>query len=280
MRIVYSVAREEYMAQDVTTPVLRNLDLGHGYHLIEFGSAGAAGQARPAQFFMIGVPGAEILLRRPFSVCGIRDTFTDRQNNTLQVLYKVVGRGTALLAALKRGADITVLGPLGRGFEPPPSPSVRPVIVAGGIGCAPFPALAGSLHNDYERPIMFYGGRSKTDLPLLDWFRAHTELVAVTDDGSLGSKALVTAPLTDWLDADAPPQVKVYACGPEPMLHAVARLALERGLDCELSLEAHMACGFGVCLGCVVPCRGKKGGVEYHRVCVEGPVMRPEALAW
>jgi len=231
---------------------------------------------------MVGIPGSETLLRRPYSVCGLPGTFDDRPADAVQLLIKVVGKGTALLAALKPGAEIHVLGPLGRGFEAPPSAAVRPVIVAGGIGSAPFPALLASLRDSGGlRPRMFYGSRTAGDLPLLDWFRERTDLDVTTNDGSLERRGLVTEPLTEYLDGEDPSSVKLYVCGPDPMLRAVARLALERGLDCELSLEAHMACGFGVCLGCVVPTR-RPGSDEigYDRVCVEGPVMRPEVLAW
>jgi dihydroorotate dehydrogenase electron transfer subunit len=268
------------MPQDIVTPVLRNVDLRHGYHLIEFSGAEFAG-AQPAQFFMVGVPGSQTLLRRPFSVCGVRGTFRDRPADAVQVLYKVVGKGTGQLAALKPGAALNVLGPLGRGFTPPERPDVRPVMVLGGIGSAPFPALIASLKDGFPRPLVLYGGRSAGDLPLLDWFQDHAEVVITTDDGSLGARGLVTEPLEDLLAGGDPAAVKLYACGPEPMLKAVGKLALHRGADCELSLEAHMACGFGVCLGCVVPtCRHEDGKTHYDRVCKEGPVMRPEVLAW
>jgi dihydroorotate dehydrogenase electron transfer subunit len=199
----------------------------------------------------------------------------------VQVLYKVIGKGTAQLATQKPGSTLNVLGPLGNGFEPPGDAAIRPVIVAGGIGSAPFPALLAALADGFPRPLMYYGGRSRHDLPLLDWFEQRAEVVVTTDDGSHGREALVTVPLTEMLDGTDPTSIKLYACGPEPMLKAVGRLALERGLDCELSLEAHMACGFGVCLGCVVPAkRGPDGRIGYDRVCKEGPVMRPEVLAW
>lgn len=269
------------MPQDICTPILRNIDLGHGYHLVEFSAPDPAVDVQPAQFFMVGIPGSETLLRRPFSVCGVRGTFEDRPQDAAQVLYKVVGKGTALLASLKPDAELRVLGPLGRGFTRPAKNGTRPVVVAGGIGSAPFPALLADLGQAGPRPLMFYGGRSGDDLPLLDWFREHADVVVTTDDGSLGRRGLVTEPLSELLGETDAAGLKIYACGPQPMLKAVARMALEGGLDCELSLEAHMACGFGVCLGCVVPTR-RPGADEvgYDRVCVEGPVMRPEVLAW
>jgi len=269
------------MPHDITTCVTRNDDLGHGNHLIEFGAAELAAESAPAQFFMVGVPGSETLLRRPYSVCGLPGTFDGRDSDAVQLLVKVVGKGTALLASLKTGAPLHVLGPLGRGFSTPRGPDVRPVFVAGGIGSAPFPALATWLRDRAERPLMFYGARSAGDLPLADWFGQQCgELVVTTEDGSLGRRGRVTEPLSDLLDGADPASLQLYACGPEPMLRAVARLALERGVRCELALEAHMACGFGVCLGCVVPVHGPDGKPRYERVCVEGPVMPAEKLAW
>jgi dihydroorotate dehydrogenase electron transfer subunit len=102
-----------------------------------------------------------------------------------------------------------------------------------------------------------------------------------TDDGSLGSRGLVTGPLAAMLRDSDRGDLHVYACGPSAMLKAVAAMALEAGVACDLALEAPMACGFGVCLGCVVPTHARPGGpVAYERVCVEGPVMRAERLAW
>src|SRR5512134_3024985 len=129
------------MPRDITTPVTRNLDLGHGNRLIEFEGAELVRDMQPAQFFMIGMRGSSALLRRPFSVCGLPGTFTDAPPSACQVLYKIVGRGTEYLASLGAGARLDVLGPLGRGFELPDRPGVTPLLVAGGIGSAPFPAL-------------------------------------------------------------------------------------------------------------------------------------------
>jgi dihydroorotate dehydrogenase electron transfer subunit len=267
--------------QDVATTVLRNTELGGGNFLVEFAADGIADRMAPGQFLMLGIPGSEILLRRPFSVCGLPGTFPETADGTLQVLYKVVGRGTRLLSGLGPGARLTILGPLGNGFDLSGATEARPVLVAGGIGSAPFPALLDALRRSgAARPILFYGGRSSADLPLLDWFRERCEVVVSTDDGSLGVHGLVTAPLTPWLEDRGEDAVELYACGPDPMLRAVRIIAGELRLPCQLSLEAHMACGFGVCIGCVVPTHGGCGESRYERVCVEGPVMRAERLAW
>jgi dihydroorotate dehydrogenase electron transfer subunit len=271
------------MPHDISTPVTRNVDLGHGNFLLEFDAPEAIREMDPAQFFMIRIPGSEVLLRRPFSVCGLPGTFDDADDGTMQVLYKVVGRGTALLAELKPGARIDLLGPLGRGFRLPEGKDDRPVMVAGGIGSAPFPALAVRLAEAGFEPILLYGARTAGDLPLLDWFRAHcSEVEVTTEDGSVGERGLVTAPLERLIARIGPDRARLYACGPDPMLRAVAKIALSSGARCDLSLEARMACGFGVCLGCVVPTHGPgpDGDDGFERVCVEGPVMDAGRLAW
>jgi dihydroorotate dehydrogenase electron transfer subunit len=271
------------MPQDIATPVTRNVDLGHRSFLLEFDAPEAIREMEPAQFFMIGIPRSEVLLRRPFSVCGLPGTFEDATEGTAQVLYKVVGRGTALLASLRAGAKIDVLGPLGRGFRLPEGRNDRPVMVAGGIGSAPFPAQAVRLADAGFDPVLLYGARTAADLPLLEWFRARcSEVEVTTEDGSLGERGLVTAPLERWIARLGAERIRLYACGPEPMLRAVAKIALTAGARCDLSLEARMACGFGVCLGCVVPTHGggPDGDEGFERVCVEGPVMDAARLAW
>lgn len=268
------------MPHDIVGPVLRNLDLGHGNFLMEIEAPEMARATAAGQFFMVGVPGADLLLRRPFSVCGLGGTFGDAHPDGIQLLYKVVGRATSLLASLGRGAPLQVLGPLGQAFSPP-SRGALPVFVAGGIGSAPFPALAAALGARSRRPWMLYGARTWGDLPLLDWFRAHCETVEVTtEDGSLGRRGRVTEPLEPLLAAAPAGGLHLYACGPNPMLAAVGRMAIACDIPCEMSLEAPMACGFGVCLGCVVPVHGPAGERRYERVCVEGPIMRAERLAW
>ena len=269
------------MPLDFDAPVRRNVDLGHGNFLIEFDAPEEIrGGMRPGQFFMIGIPGAEVLLRRPFSVCGLPGTFLGAPADAVQVLYRVYGRATGLMAALKPGAHLQVLGPLGRGFEPPADPRATPVFVAGGIGSAAFPCFAAELAAAGRRPVLLYGARSKGELPLLDWFETHcARTLVATDDGSLGRKGFVTVVLEELL-AEPGLEPHLYACGPTPMLKAVAKIALAAGVPCDLALEAPMACGFGVCLGCVVPCHDGAGGVRYDRCCVEGPVMPASRLAW
>jgi dihydroorotate dehydrogenase electron transfer subunit len=270
------------MIQDFTTTVRRNEPLGGGNFLVEFSAPEMAATMTPGQFLMLGMPGSEILLRRPFSVCGLPGTFPEGADSSIRILYKVVGRGTRHLASLQPEAALTILGPLGKGFAMPADTGRRPVLVAGGIGSAPFPALIAELERwNGPAPVLFYGAATVADLPLLEWFRERCEVVVVTtDDGSAGIHGLVTKPAEEFLKKQDPGSLEIYACGPEPMLRVVRRIALEREIGCQLSLEAHMACGFGVCIGCVVPTHGTGGERLYERVCAEGPVMRAERLAW
>ncbi|NIT95128.1 MAG: hypothetical protein GWN79_06730, partial [Actinobacteria bacterium] len=218
------------MPHDIRTPVLRNDDLGNGNYLIEFAAPEMAGDMLPAQFFMIGIPGSETLLRRPYSVCGLPGTFDGRPDDAVQVLIKVYGRGTALLASLAPGATLEVLGPLGHGFAAPEAHRV-PVFVAGGIGSAPFPAWAVQLAGTSAPPVMFYGARGEGDLPLADWFEEHSErLIVSTEDGSRGHRGRVTEPLEGFLREREPDSLHLYACGPDPMLRAVAGLAERYGV--------------------------------------------------
>jgi dihydroorotate dehydrogenase electron transfer subunit len=200
----------------------------------------------------------------------------------VQILYRVYGRGTKLLASLGTGAILHVLGPLGRGFALPESKDASIVLVAGGIGCAPFPAFLDVLKRAGRTASMVYGARSAGELPLLAWFEERcTSVTVTTDDGSHGARGVVTAPLAALLAGPDRSRLHLYACGPTPMLKAVAAAAVAAGVACDLALEAPMACGFGVCLGCVVPTHEPPGGtVAYERVCLEGPVMPAGRLAW
>jgi dihydroorotate dehydrogenase electron transfer subunit len=192
-----------------------------------------------------------------------------------------MGQGTRVLSELGPGAILTVLGPLGNGFILP-APEVTPVFVAGGIGSAPFPALARARTSaDGTAPAMFYGARTAADLPLLEWFGDRcAELHTATEDGSAGESGLVTAPLLRWMEGRDPASYELFACGPDPMLRAIRNIVVPASIRCQLSLEAHMACGFGVCIGCVVPTHGRDGTVDYTRICVDGPVLPAEKLAW
>ncbi len=226
--------------------------------------AETAPKVQPGQFCMLRAwPGKDPLLARPFSV-------HDREGDRLTFLIQVRGRGTALLSRLRAGDEIEILGPLGRGF---PAPSgVRVYLVAGGLGVAPFYLAAKELLARGIEVELLYGARSREDLVRLSAFRRLGLTVKVaTEDGSLGHRGLVTELLEEAL---ARAEGEVFACGPWPMLQAVAEVGRRHGARTFLSLEARMACGLGLCLGCAV--KRRAGG--YLHVCTEGPVVPAEAV--
>jgi dihydroorotate dehydrogenase electron transfer subunit len=238
-----------------------------------------ARDALPGQFVTLAVPfpGLQIL-RRPFSIHRVTP------GGHVQLLIKVVGQCTMLLAETRPGRTVDVLGPLGCGVFNPAADRPRVLLVAGGVGIAPFLFLADRLvSNARWRPALLYGGATADDLVTLDQYAALGVPVHVTtEDGSQGRRGLVTGELRDQLDALDPATVQVLACGPMPMLKAVSSLCAERGVPCQVSLENLMACGVGSCRGCVVPVvyDASGEGIPYARVCHEGPVFDARQIDW
>ena len=273
-----------------TVEVLENVRIARETYRIRLGDAALARDIQPGQFVMLRpAAGTDPLLGRPFALYDVARDGAG-QPVAVDVVYQVVGRGTAALAAARPGQRLSAWGPLGNGFGPPPAGPA--VFVAGGIGQTPFLALGrwwsgreayGGVR--YEPapgglPTLLYGARTAAFLAGLDDFRARGIAVAVaTDDGSAGHHGFVTDLLERRLRHGAPPAM-VIGCGPPAMLAALARLAAAHRLPCVLSLENHMACGFGACFSCVAPIRQADGRVDLRRVCVEGPVFPAEAIAW
>ncbi|MBM4364198.1 MAG: dihydroorotate dehydrogenase electron transfer subunit [Deltaproteobacteria bacterium] len=190
---------------------------------------------------------------------------------TPSVLIKVVGEGTTRMARAVPGEPFTLLGPLGNTFREPAA-GRRPVLVAGGVGIAPLLFLARRLAESGRAPLAFYGGRTARDLPLEDELAEVAEVHLATEDGSRGRRGRVTDLLAELLPRDA----EIFTCGPDRMMAAVAALAAERDVPCEVSLESPMACGYGVCLGCPVPTSA--GGYLY--ACTEGPCVDARRISW
>jgi dihydroorotate dehydrogenase electron transfer subunit len=252
--------------------------------------------AQPGQFVQIRVAdGSAPLLRRPFSIAGIRDTGYGKQ---VEILYGVIGEGSRLLSQKREGEFLDIIGPLGNGFDffsPHPAPRT-PVLVAGGMGVAPLVFLAERIAYSVERiayskPLVLLGAKTVSQLLCEKEFKAlGCEVKVATDDGSKGFHGRVTDLLMNFLSASRssgiPPNFirtagkryplnAIYACGPHPMLKAVAALAKQYRIPAQVSLEAHMACGIGACLGCVVET------IEgYKRVCQEGPVFPAQEVVW
>jgi dihydroorotate dehydrogenase electron transfer subunit len=264
------------MPANRVAPLVRRESLGDAYTLLTFRHPEAAREARPGQFVMIKAGlSAEPPLRRPFSILA-----TDLAEGTFTLFVKAIGPGSRALCALAPGGEALCLGPLGRPFSLPPA-GTEALMVAGGYGVAPFRFLGEELRRAGGRGRLFYGGRSAADLPLLERLGgAGIDVVPATEDGSLGAKGRVTVPLEAHLDAARGP-LRLYACGPEPMMHAVARLAAGRGLEAEVSLDPWMGCGVGTCLGCVVRVQGpEEARWKYRCACTEGPVFDAARLVW
>jgi dihydroorotate dehydrogenase electron transfer subunit len=227
----------------------------------------------PGQFFMLKVSDElDPLLRRPLSV---HEIDTSGPVPQLRFLYQVVGRGTTILSNLKPGDEVDLLGPLGRGFHIVPG-TEEVVLVAGGIGVAPFKELVGMIGREYPdcRVVAFIGGKSAADV-LDDLSRLGVGVNAVTEDGSLGERGLVTDVLEQYLSEPSGNKRLIFGCGPWGMMRRMAQLASLYDIPSQLSLDKVMACGVGACRGCVVQVKDSDAleGFSYKTVCKDGPVF-------
>lgn len=220
----------------------------------------------PGQFVQVQIPKLDgMLLRRPFSIYYSR-------NDLIGLLIQVLGRGTAHLARTIKVGDIySVILPLGNHFSEPVGDT--PLLIGGGVGLAPLFSLGESIKNKGKNVHFLLGARSADAFPDISEFYKIGDINITTEDGSLGERGFVTnhsiLASNDFKVSD------IYSCGPTPMMKAVARIAEERGVHCEVSLENHMACGFGVCLCCV---ESTKDG--HRTVCTDGPVFNIKDLNW
>ncbi len=257
--------------------VVANTRLGGGYFTLELEADAPTpvAAATPGQFVMLrGEWGRELLNPRAFSVLHASE-------RRLSILAKPYGRGTKRMAVLQPGERMTVTGPLGIGF-PGPDPAICDLLVAGGVGLPPLhlQARVAAARGLAGRCELFYGGRDRHDLVMLEDFAAWGVTANLaTEDGSLGVRGYVTAALAPRLQAANArgERIRVLACGPTPMLHAIRKLCREHATDAFLCLEENMACGFGVCLGCAVPVHGPK---PYRYCCTDGPVFPAEEVRW
>jgi len=307
---------------DYPAVVTFNRPMGPGYYRLslEFSEEGATVFAgfMPGQFVEIDITTTampdptkipshledamtrQILLRRPFSICALN---TAPSKSTIDIIYAAIGPATLRLTTCKRGDILKVMGPLGRGFWMPENTTTA-LMVAGGVGAPPIQHLASTLaqHGVCPNLALFTGARSLKDLPF-EWQQEKdavilSELVNLptpiethlaTDDGSYGHHGLVTIPLLKWLkEHDTPKEnIILYACGPEPMLKAVAQIGMDYGIDSQVSMERRMACGINLCQGCAVElkpaCTCQKDNPEntlYKMCCEDGPVFEGKDIVF
>ncbi|MBN1931471.1 MAG: dihydroorotate dehydrogenase electron transfer subunit [Desulfobacterales bacterium] len=257
--------------------ILWNKKVGPLYYRIGLKSQRIHLNAKPGQFVMLHLADSSaVFLRRPFSIH--RLTPYNGPSEGIELLYKVIGKGTQKLSMFKKGNFVDLLGPLGKGFSIPEDLH-HIFIVAGGVGVAPMVFLALSLHTkmDLSQSSVFLGGRTKEDLLCKNDFGALGMNVHIsTDDGSAGDKCLVTHPLEIAVKKSRP-QI-IYACGPWNMLKCVRDIAKKYAVPCQISIETRMACGIGACLGCAVEHQGN--GDKYLHACIDGPVFDATTLAF
>lgn len=220
------------------------------------------------QFAELQVPSAKVMLRRPISIHSI-----DHKNNLIEFLIQIVGEGTRSLAGIRPGEKINVMLPLGNGFSYRSTHVAKPLLIGGGVGVAPLLFLGQEFADHGIRPTFLFGGRNEDLILRKEEFLKYGDLFMTTEDGSAGEKGFVT---NHSLLLDSENFDRIYACGPTPMLKAVALWAKEHETACEVSLEHRMACGIGACLCCVED-TADQGNVC---VCKEGPVFEIERLKW
>jgi len=241
--------------------VVRTRTVTDSIFVLRFRSSELASTIRAGQFLNIRVQeGSEPLLRRPFSVYRV-------EGEELEIIYSVIGRGTSELAQKREGDLLDVLGPLGVPFTVGEESYDTALLVAGGLGIAPLPILTRDILKERRSIRTFVGARSKAYL-VTDYLQ---DVHVATDDGSMGFHGTVVDMLKDNLARAQFVRPKIFACGPTPMLRAVASLARTLGIPCEVSLEGPMGCGVGICQGCPVERAGEERA--YALMCKEGPVF-------
>jgi dihydroorotate dehydrogenase electron transfer subunit len=308
---------------DATVPVFENQPLTGGHFLLSLYSPRQAEATRPGQFAMLRLLGrSDVLLRRPMSIFDVqpgsagclpsrdplgtvrpaavppaglgvgrppRQSARQRRTSTkpelIQLLYKVVGRGTRLMAELKPGERVGLLAPLGHGFFPEEymeraREADEVLHVAGGIGIAALLLPAREVARAGIPQRLFFGGRTKADLVGVEAFKPFVRAaVLATEDGSRGHHGYVTGPLEKHLGRHRNKKFLLMVCGPWAMLAASVGLARRYGHPCLVSMENRMGCALGVCLGCCIRVVGE-GHSAYQRVCTEGPVFWADRVVW
>lgn len=224
--------------------------------------------ARPGQFVNIKV-NQELtpLLRKPFSICR-----RHRQQGWIEVLWKIVGKGTEIMSRFQKGQTVNLIGPLGRAYSLPTDGEIA-LLVGGGLGVAPLPFLCEELLSRELQAEVFLGAKTADELSMIDFFEERgIPLEIATEDGSVGQQGLVTELVTKRLDSvQHPNDFRIYSCGPTGFLNAMMAISSKYGVPGQLAIETLMACGFGICMGCAV--RENTDEPRYKLTCIDGPVF-------
>lgn len=247
--------------------VIENIKLNYNNFLIVLKPKILVENIQPGQFVNVLIKNStSTFLRRPFSIYDI-----DYENNTLSILVKIAGSGSNKLSEINKGDLLDIIFPLGNGFTKPKRHE-KVLMVGGGVGIAPLMFLARESQELGADVHILLGARSKQDHILIKDFGKVGKVYITTDDGSYGVKGFV---IQHEIFENQPKFDRIYTCGPEPMMKAVAKMACLLEIDCEVSLENMMACGFGVCLCCVT-----KTTDGNKCVCTDGPVFKIKELQW
>lgn len=249
--------------------VVSNTELSKRACLITLESKDQLPRINAGQFAELLVPNCSgVYLRRPISIHAV-----NVQNNSIEFLVQLVGKGTNALANVKQGEIINTVFPLGNGFDVDNMPYRKPLLIGGGIGIAPLYQLGVDMVSKGIQPTFLFGTRTAQDIILKDKYNAVAPLFYTTEDGSFGIKGFVTD--HQLMNSELGQFDALYVCGPTPMMKAVVSKAHQAGIDCYVSLEHKMACGLGACLCCVEIVDGTN-----TCVCKEGPVFKSDRLQW
>ena len=252
------------MRADERVTIAENRKVNGKYYKLVFRSQPLTRGVQPGQFINLQInPGLEPFWRRPFSYYRVI-------KDKIEILYEVLGRGTAVLAAKKKGDLLKVMGPLGRPFTAGLKKKKR-VLVAGGVGVPPLVFLAERFSTDY----LLIGTKSKKEvLPKKELSQVKAKILYATNDGSYGAKGFVTVLLQKLIQQESAQNLFIQTCGPTPMMEAVLEIARREGIEGEASVDKTMSCGVGVCLGCMI--KTPHGWVPS---CTEGPVFPFEEIS-
>jgi len=262
--------------------VVKNKEICAGHFLLSVKLPESFKTPMPGQFVMTRERGRiDPLLGRPFGVYHFEKSESEA---TVEILYKVVGKGTLVLSRLREGDFVEVLGPYGRAFDVYPEAG-RVVFICGGIGVAPITYLA----SHYRRItgarnvklVCYYGASKAENLVGIEKIKdIMSEVHISTDDGSAGYKGLVTERFSKDISSYDPGSSKIYACGPRSMLKQLSELLAENSVSCQILMEERMACGVGACLGCTVLLKDVEGKGGHARACIDGPVFNIRDIHW